>query len=100
MSKRTYRTDRHSLFEVHKTKPNTLSKEERRVIWNRLAKKYMKTQGYIGSKIPSSWKWKYGEQSGIVQAFTKGEARSQIKKILNLKTLSDILVLERCDAEQ
>ena len=61
-----------------------LTKEQRRKIWDRLAKRYLKDKGYLKPKEPAKWVWKLDDQSGVVFAFTCGEARSQIKEILGL----------------
>ena len=61
-----------------------LTKEQRREIWDRLAKKYLKDKGYLKPKEPAKWCWEGGGQGGVVFAFTRGEARSQIKEALGL----------------
>lgn len=61
-----------------------LTKEQRRAIWDRLAKKYLKQKGYLKSKKPLEWYWAQGDQDGFVLAFTRGEARSKIKEVLGI----------------
>lgn len=61
-----------------------LTKAERRVIWDQLAKKYLKSKGYLKPKEPAKWLWECDDQGGFVFAFTCGEARSKIKEALGL----------------
>jgi len=63
----------------------TPTKAERRVIWDRLAKRYLRDKGLIGPKIPANWTWILDEQTGTVIGHTQSEARSNIKKVLGIK---------------
>lgn len=71
-------------FDLHTEKQKPLIKSERRKIWDRLAKKYLRARGYIGPKIPAIWAWEYLDQNGSVTAHTLSEAKSQVKKLLGV----------------
>lgn len=47
-------------------------------------KRQMKEKGVIGDKIPFTWEWRHEEKFGTVTGFTKSDARSKIKLILNI----------------
>jgi len=78
------RVSKFEVAEAHRETPKTLSKEERKKIWNRLAKRFLRVQGYIAPKTPLQWRWSLGDQSGVVEAFTKSEARAAVKRALGL----------------
>jgi hypothetical protein len=78
------RVSKFEVAEAYRETQKPLTKAERRVIWDRLAKKFLRAQGYIAPKIPLKWQWSLGEQSGVVEAFTKSEARAAVKRALNL----------------
>lgn len=51
-------------------------------------KEYVKRQLNKGPRaVPTIWRWDLFEESGIVKAFTRSEARAQIKQRLGLKRL-------------
>jgi len=62
----------------------TPSPEERRAEQISAQIRQLKKAGLIGNRVPPNWEWKLGETSGVVAAFTKGEARGLIKKALGL----------------
>jgi hypothetical protein len=78
------RISRFEYSELQQVTPRSKTKEERRVIWNRLAKRFMKVQGYIKNKMPLQWDWVLGYRTGTVEAFTRSQARAQIKQQLGL----------------
>jgi hypothetical protein len=43
-----------------------------------------KKMGLIGDRFPIQWVWKRGEEDGVVEAFTRGEARGKVKEALSL----------------
>ncbi len=80
-----------------------LGRLERRAIWDRLAKKFLKLKGAIPTKQPSVWAWTYGNQTGFVSAFTKSEARARTKEALGLKKKNRLpinVILEKIEDEQ
>lgn len=79
---RMSRLEYKDLFVEPRRKPN---KAERRVMWDRLAKRYLRGKGLIGPKIPTNWTWILDEQIGTVIGHTRSEARSNIKKVLGIK---------------
>jgi hypothetical protein len=83
----TGRTDRRTYSEIQRGVEvrRTPTKEERRVIWDRLAKKYLRSKGYLGPKIPSTWNWAYEGKTGQVTGHCKSDARKEIKKALGIK---------------
>jgi hypothetical protein len=79
------RVDRHSYSEVFQEKRKPLTKAERRVIWDRLAKKYLRGKGLIGPKIPATWNWSLNEKvGGQVEGHCRSDARKAIKNILGI----------------
>ncbi len=79
------RISRFDYAELHKETLRTPTKEERRVIWDRLAKKYLKSKGYLYAQ-KFTWLWSLGEgkETGTVEAVNKSEARGLIKKALGI----------------
>jgi hypothetical protein len=80
----TLRLSRIEFFNLHQVIPRTPTKAERRLVWDRLAKKYLKSKGYLPPKIPSTWKWTLGDQSGIIVCHTKSQVKAAIKKEFKL----------------
>ncbi len=62
-----------------------LGRLERRALWDRLAKKFLKQRGIIPAKQPSVWVWTCGARSGFVSAFTRSEARARAKEALGFR---------------
>lgn len=85
MSKREY-------DESHVIKRHTPTKAERQAVWDRMAKRYLKAKGYLGSKLPSNWEWSGGGYCGDVVAFTKSQVRAEVKKILGKKLPVDLVI--------
>jgi hypothetical protein len=82
--KTTLRISRAEFFDLHRDTQHTPTKAERRLIWDRLAKKYLKSKGYLQPKPPSTWKWTLGGQSGIVVGHTKSQVKAAFKKEFKL----------------
>lgn len=61
-----------------------LSKAERLERHQRYQKKMFKNMGLIGDRFPIQWVWKRGEEDGVVEAFTRGEAKGRVKAALDL----------------
>jgi hypothetical protein len=80
----TLRLSRDDFFELHRDTQRTPTKTERRRIWNQLAKKYLKSKGYLQPKPPVIWKWTSGHQTGTVVAHTKSQAKAALKKEFKL----------------
>lgn len=59
-----------------------LQKRRRQIQRDR--KKQLKAKGIIGNRIPFIWEWRCGDEFGTVDGFTQGDARGEIKKILNI----------------
>ena len=58
--------------------------QERREEFRRDMKRKMLEQGVIENKTPFYWEWRYDGKFGSVASFTRSEARSKIKQILNI----------------
>lgn len=58
------------------------SKERLVASYNRVVKRYLKQTGLINDKAPSKWFWDYFGVNGVVTAYTRSEAKSQIKYLL------------------
>jgi hypothetical protein len=77
------------------------SKAERLDRHQRYQKKKFKEMGLIGDRFPIQWVWKRGEEDGVVEAFTRGEARGKVKEALSLpknKRLPENINLARVEA--
>jgi hypothetical protein len=59
-----------------------------------MAKRYLKSKGYIGPKIPSLWDWTWNEQSGRVVGHTRSDARAEIKKTLGKTLPRDLVIIK------
>jgi hypothetical protein len=68
-------------------------------MWNRMTKRYLKSKGYLGPKIPSIWDWTWNGQSGQVVGHTRSNARAEIKKILGKKLPSDLVITKASHVE-
>jgi hypothetical protein len=44
-------------------------------------------------KVPSEWDWELLGQTGVIKAFTRSEARAQLKERLNLKRVPKEVIL-------
>lgn len=79
------RLDKFEFSGIHTENPRTPTKEERRVVWNRVAKRYMKAMGYIANKTPSIWLCMAPNGNEYrVSAHTKSEARSVFKGLFGI----------------
>jgi|WetSurMetagenome_2_1015567.scaffolds.fasta_scaffold14634_10 hypothetical protein len=87
-----HRTSRLDYFESRCGKPVKIPAETQQLRKDRLAKRFLKSKGIIGSKIPYMWQAETGEK---VVAYTKSEARSLIKKNLQVRHLPVGFKLER-----
>ena len=47
-------------------------------------KRVLKEMGLIGDRHPPKWDWSFEDQTGGVNAFTKGEAKARIKEVLGV----------------
>jgi hypothetical protein len=79
--------NRMDFADIHTETRRTPTKAERLERWHRLSKKLMRQYGLIGPKIPSIWTWTLSGQTGTVSAMTRSEARSAVKKVLEVKSL-------------
>ena len=50
----------------------------------RLQKRTLLATGQIQNTKPKEWSWEFAGKSGKVLAFTRSEAKSQVKEILNV----------------
>lgn len=69
----------------------------------RQQKRMLKKMGLIGDRYPPKWNWSFEEESGIVEAFTKGEAKARIKEILGIpkkKKLPQDVNIERAEVPE
>ena len=66
-------------------------------IITREVRKRMKQDGLIPDRVEPSWQFACGGMSGTVQANTRSEAKSRVKKLLNEKKLPPYLALRRID---
>lgn len=76
---------------------------ERRAVWQRFARSYLKLKEIIPRKQPSVWTWTCGNRTGFVSAFTRSEARARIKETLGLKKncrLPSNVTIEKIENEQ
>jgi hypothetical protein len=87
-----HRTSRLDYFEARCGKTVKIPREIQQLKKERLTKRLLKSQGIIGPKIPYMWQTETGEK---VVAYTKSEARSLIKKSLQVKRLPVGFKLER-----
>jgi len=63
----------------------------------------LKEMGLIGDRHPPKWDWSFEEEKGVVEAFTKGEAKARIKEILGVpkkKKLSKEVQVERAEVPE
>ena len=62
----------------------------------------MKKSGEIEDKTPYIWEWSHAGGGGTVRAFTRSEARSEIKKMLGIakKPLPNGVRIERVDFDE
>lgn len=58
--------------------------QKRREEIQRDIKRRMKANGIIGDKIPFIWEWRYGDEFGTVNGFTRSDARGEIKRMLGI----------------
>ena len=79
------RLDKFEYSAIHTETRRNPTKEERRAIWDRMSKKYMRSMGLIGPKQPATWTCTIAGKEIQVAAHTKSEARSAIKKASGLK---------------
>ncbi len=90
-----YRMNRRDFFESRAT-ARTVPRDELRKRVERQAKRYLKSKGVIGPKLPSTWQLDIGEQYPlVVVAHTRSEARALIKKELGVKTLPTGLKIKK-----
>jgi hypothetical protein len=78
------RISREEFLELHRDTHRTPTKAERRLVWDRLAKKYLKSKGYLQPKSPPTWKWTLGGQSGTVVCHTISQVKAAFKKDFKL----------------
>ena len=83
---------------------DTYSLRDKEEYLNRIVKRANKAAGYDSAKTPESWTYSVSccdkDFSGTVEAFTRSEARSSVKKEIGLsknKRLPTNLVLEKSD---
>jgi len=68
----------------HRPRTKTPPREVRVAKNLRHQKRMFKEIGLIGDRQPLKWDWSFEEQTGIVEAFTKGEAKARIKEVLGV----------------
>jgi hypothetical protein len=99
MVKIAARISRWDYCDLQKTRHRTPTKAARRVMWDRMAKRYLKSKGYLGPKIPSIWDWTCNDQSGRVTGHTRSDARAEIKKTLGKKLPSNLVITKASHVE-
>jgi hypothetical protein len=86
------RLSRREYDNLQVNRHHTPTKAERQVTWDRMTKRYLKSKGYLGPKIPSLWDWTWNDYKGQVIGHTKSDARAEIKKILGKKLPSNLII--------
>ena len=91
-----YRMSRYDFLASQPTGKSVITQKDRAAFISRLVKRYMKEEGTIGPKLPSTWQIDIGESKKLeVVAFTRSEARAKLKKELGVKRLPVGIKIEK-----
>jgi hypothetical protein len=79
-------------------------RQDRKLDVQRNAKRLADYRAYANRKLnkkepkkPSIWKWELFEEHGILESFTRSEARAQLKERFNIKRVPKEVVLRKVE---